>query len=413
MRKQLLVGVAAIAAFGAIAGTAQAQAVQGPPAPAAAAEPTTTITWRGAPQFNFGELTFKPRGRVLLDYVNQDVDGPLVDFGASDTRIRTARLGVEGTYGENWAYKAEVSIGNGSANWEDLTLEYSFNDNTSITIGNFKSVSLENMTSGRYTTFMERGAFNDFIDAGRVATIAVGTGGDNWTLTAGVHGDSINDSDVLGDETQAAFVRATFAPIDTDRTKLHLGGWARTRDAGNDAPFRYRVRNNTNFGDRYTDTGSSGLGAGEQDTQIGLEAALVAGPFSVQGEWAQVDSDLTGGGSAKGTGYYAYASFFPTGEMRNYSADTGDFGRVRIRRPVTQGGMGAIELGLRYDNVDLTDFVGVASAGEYSAITVGATWYPIQYVRFVANYTDATNDAQIALNDVDVKTFQLRAQFDF
>jgi phosphate-selective porin OprO/OprP len=91
----------------------------------------------------------------------------------------------------------------------------------------------------------------------------------------------------------------------------------------------------------------------------------------------------------------------------------GEFGRVSIREPLTRGGMGAVELAVRYDAADLTEFAGVATAGEYSAVTVGATWYPFPYVRFMANYTDSKNEAQVAASDVDVQTLQVRAQFDF
>ncbi|MBW8304198.1 MAG: porin, partial [Brevundimonas sp.] len=193
----------------------------------------------------------------------------------------------------------------------------------------------------------------------------------------------------------------------------HLGVGARDRDRRDDTAFRYRVRNNTNFGARYTDAGSSPLGAGDGDVAIGLEAAGVWRSFSVQGEWATIDADLTGGGSARADAYYVFASFFPTGEQRKYKAADGKFDRVSIRNPVTRGGMGAVELAVRYDAADLTEFAGVATAGEYSAVTLGATWYPWSHIRFMANYTDAENKAQVAASDVDVETLQFRAQFDF
>ncbi|WP_339915214.1 porin [uncultured Brevundimonas sp.] len=386
------------------AGTSQAQEVA----------PATTITWKGAPQFQWGEFTFKPRGRVYFDYVAQDVNPALgPDTSAAESRLRTARLGVQGTWTDQWSYVAEASIGNGSANWDDLALTWSPSEYTAVKVGNYKSLSLENLTSSRYTTFMERGPFNDLIDAGRVMTLSARTGGANWSLTGGVHGDSINDPSVGGKEQAGAFVRAHFAPVVTDDVKIHLGAWGRVRDRRDDSAFRYRVRNNTNFGNRYTDAGSSALGAGDKDSTYGLEAAGVWRNVSVQGEWAGVNADLTGGGQANARAYYVMASFFPTGEQRKYDAADGEFGRVKIRRPVTEGGPGAVELGVRYDNADLTDFAGVATAGRYSAVTVGATWYPFPYVRFLANYSDARNDAQVATADVNVQTLQFRGQFDF
>ena len=376
--------------------------------------PATSSTWKGAPEYSWGDFSIKPRGRVFADYVEQDVDPAVgADFSASEDRFRTARIGLQGSWGEHWSFVAEGNFIDGESNWEDLLIEYAPNDHTAVTLGNFKSLSLENLTSSRFTTFMERGAFADLIDAGRVMTLAARTGGDNWSVTGGVHGDSVNDGAPGDGEQRGLFARAHYAPIVTDDTKVHLGVWARDRDRRDDTAFRYRVRNNTNFGARYTDAGSSPLGAGDGDTAIGLEAAGVWRNFSVQGEWAIIDADLTGGGSAQATGYYVFASFFPTGEQRKYKPADGKFDRVSIREPLGRGGLGAVELAVRYDAADLTEFAGVATAGEYSAVTLGATWYPWSHIRFMANYTDAKNEGQTAAADVDVQTLQFRAQFDF
>lgn len=400
----LLTGAALAAILSLTAGSAVAQDGQ-----------AASISWKGAPELTWGDFTLKLRGRVFADYVEQDVDRAVgVDFSDSEDRFRTARIGVQGTLGDQWSYVAEANFINGESNWEDLYVQFAPTDHTAFTVGNFKSLSLENLTSARYTTFMERGPFNDLLDVGRVMTFAARTGGDNWSVTGGVHGDSVNDgAPGDGDEQRGVFARAHFAPVVTDDMKVHLGVWARDRDRQDDTAFRYRVRNNTNFGGRYTDAGSSPLGAGDSDTAIGLEAAGVWRSFSVQGEWATIDADLTGGGDASADAYYVFASFFPTGEQRKYKAADGKFDRVSIREPLGGGGLGAVELAVRYDAADLTGFAGVATAGDYSAVTVGATWYPVSRVRFMANYTESENRGQVAASDVDVQTLQFRAQFDF
>src|SRR5690606_25318249 len=87
------------------------------------------VSWKGAPEFSNDDVKFKVRGRVYIDYVMQDVDGdhdPLLnpggagDYESGNSRIRTARLGVEGQWNANWAYKAEVNFKGGAAEWEDL-----------------------------------------------------------------------------------------------------------------------------------------------------------------------------------------------------------------------------------------------------------------------------------------------------
>lgn len=385
----------------AIAGGAQAQ--------------ETTTAWKGAPLFQNDTLTFKVRGRVYEDFVHQEVDRQTgADFDANVTRLRTARLGVEGTWNANWAYKAEFTVAGGSANWEDLILEYKPTDSVSIMAGNFKTVSFENISSSRYTTFMERGPFNDVLDIGRVMNVQVKANGENWTAAVAVSGDSLNNADPTATATGGSEVlgvngRVTWVPINGDTTKLHVGAWARYRDRQDQANFNYQARNNTNYGARYISTGAVGVA----DTMVGLEGVFIQGPFAVQAEWAKADVDRLANVSSDFTTYYVAGSWFVTGEMKNLDVKKGEWGRTKILNPVTSGGLGALELAVRYDNTDLTNFNIPATAGEYSAWTLGANWYVHPYVRFMANYTKSENDNKAVGADVDVETLQFRAQFDF
>lgn len=378
----------------------------------------TVATWKGAPQFTNDSLTFKVRGRVYMDVVSQEVDREIgADFSSQVSRMRTARLGVEGTWNQNWAYKAEAAISSagGTTAWEDVVLEYKPNDFSSIMVGNFKTVSLENISSSRYITFMERGPFNDIIDAGRVMNISAKMNGENWTIQAAVSGDSLNSGDpaVVGNDGGSDQVgvnaRATWAPVVTDTTTVHLGLWGRKRDRSDQAGFTYQVRNNTNYGARYVASGA----IGDSDTMLGLEGLLFQGPFSLQGEWVNIDIDRTNGLEQEANAYYLAASWFVTGERRNMDVKKGELGRTKILSPMTAGGFGAFELAARYDSADLTNITGVATAGEYTAWTLGATWYPFPYVRFMANYSMSENDNAAVGSDVDVDTLQFRAQFDF
>ena len=385
----------------AIAGGAQAQ--------------DTTTAWKGAPLFQNDTLTFKGRGRVYEDFGHHEGDRQTgADFDANVTRLRTARLGVEGTWNANWAYKAEFTVAGGSANWEDLILEYKPTDSVSIMAGNFKTVSFENISSSRYTTFMERGPFNDVLDIGRVMNVQVKANGENWTAAVAVSGDSLNNADPTATATGGSEVlgvngRVTWVPINGDATKLHVGAWARYRDRQDQANFNYQARNNTNYGARYISTGAVGVA----DTMVGLEGVFIQGPFAVQAEWAKADVDRLANVSSDFTTYYVAGSWFVTGEMKNLDVKKGEWGRTKILNPVTSGGLGALELAVRYDNTDLTNFNIPATAGEYSAWTLGANWYVHPYVRFMANYTKSENDNKAVGADVDVETLQFRAQFDF
>jgi phosphate-selective porin OprO/OprP len=406
----------------------------------------TTTSWKGAPQFQNETLTFKVRGRIYEDLVTQEVDvkGTSVgDLSTREVRLRTARLGVEGTYNGNWAYKVELNFNgrngstatSGEVEWEDVYLEYKPDDNSSVMVGNYKTISLEAITSSRYISFMERGPYNDIVDANRFMSLQGKVNGLNWTSAVAVVGNSANGNDTaVGNGTTTGptnnakerlgyTARFTYAPVDTDTDKVHLGLDTRYRDRGTEAAFNYQARPNTNYGARYISTGP----IGERDTTVAGEFAWIHNNFSVQSEYANIAVDRvaqtgSGGGGVNLKTGYLFATWSPTGEMRRYEAAKGEFNRTRILNPMTAGGWGGLELGLRYDYADLTDLPATttyASAGKYTGVTFGATWMPFTYVRFMANYTKGKNDlrvlpvGQVSKPDVDADTLQFRAQFDW
>ncbi len=403
-------------------------------ATAAQAQDTTTA-WKGAPQWTNDDVQFKVRGRILLDYVAQDVDraGALADYKTSNARGRQVFLGVEGKLNNYLAYKAEGGSWNGAAwAWDDVVIEFKPNDMSSIMVGNIKAAGLENMTSTRFISFLDRGPYGDIAVDSYLVSVVGKVNGPNWTVTGQLAGDSLNNVDV--DNTATANPgskervgvtgRVTFAPINEDLNKLHVGVWARYRNHGDEAAFNYRGRTNTNYGNtRYYSTG----GIGDTDETIAVEGAYVHGPFSVQGEYAKMKinrlNTIQPGGNPDISVGYIYGSFWPTGEMRNYDPTKGEFARPKILNPITAGGFGGVELLARYDFADLTEAYSSAStaagrtlsqdAGEYKGVTLGVNYYPTGYVRLQANYTDADIDNPVAARDVKVKQFQLRAQLDF
>jgi phosphate-selective porin OprO/OprP len=402
----------------------------------AASAQDTTVAWKGAPQWTNDDVQFKIRGRILLDYIYQDVkrDAPLADYKTSNVRGRQAFLGVEGKLNNYIAYKAEGGAVNGGAwAWDDVVIEYKPNEYTSLMVGNIKAAGLENLTSTRFISFMDRGPYGDMGPDSYVLSAVAKFNGFNWTLTGALQGNSINSADVNNTATanpgskerNGWTVRGTYAPILTDANKLHLGAFARYRNHSDESAFSYAGRPNTNYGDsgRYYTTGA----IGNTDTTYGVEGAFIHNSFSVQGEYATIkvnrlktvadgtDPDVKVG--------YAYVSFWPTGETRNYDPTKGEFARPKIIDPITAGGLGGVELLARYDYADLTDAYKTATtaagrtlsqdAGKYQGWTLGANYYPTAYVRLQANYTNADINNPGPGRDVKINQFQMRAQLDF
>lgn len=422
--------------------TAPAAKPAATPAPA----PATQIKWEGSPRFtDAGGATFKLRGRLLVDGVNVDVNrdtGP--SYKSRQYRARQLFLGAEGSFGQ-WAYRIEGGAANGGSwGWDDAVIEYKTKSGLLLSVGNQKVGGLENLTSVKNITFMERGPFGDLTDNGFVLAAQATKVGKNWSLRGALQGDSINKADVSAGgydvnnakERSGFMVRGTYAPVLTATDAVHLGASMRYRDTGGETGFTYSAAANTAYRPQNSAGGvllSTGA-VGKSDTTLAGEAAWTHKTVSVQGELARIkvnrvtttQSAANGGADFNIVTGYALASWFPTGETRPYSP-AGQFGRIKVLHPIDKGGKGAWEVAGRYDYADLTKMSpnavtalasqpGLATAGTYKGLTAGVNWYPYSNVRFMANVTKAkVNNRRIGTieNDANVTVFQARMQIEF
>ncbi len=365
-----------------------------------------------------GQFKMQIGGRIMVDSAwYDDSDNKFGD----GTELRRARIFVKGTVWDNWHYKMSYSfVGGGEI--KDAYVKYTglsqyLNFPLDVTFGHFKvPFSLQQAASSKHITFMER-ALPDAFYPGRNLGVQLSSYGKvmegGWTAAAGWFGKGFDDDEVGAgfDESTAVAGRVTFAPIATKTKVLHFGGAAeyRSYDANAGTILRVRERPESHIADnRLVDTKSFSAG---NTTKWGFETAGVYGPFSIQGEYMQMNAaDVNRSGQdAKLTGWYVYGSYFITGESRNYSANKGAFGRVKPNSIVGQGGWGAWEFAARYSNLDLQSFPG-GNGWEEHNITLGLNWYATPSIRFMANYvlTDSNNP-----NFDDPNIFQLRGQIDF
>lgn len=424
---------------GGVAAEAQAQTAPPPPPPP---------TFQAAPSFRdgAGDFTFKVRGRMMYDITNVDADfvGVAADQSYRRSGLRRARLGAEGQMTPKFRYQAEATILGGAATWEELRLEY-VGKTTSIFIGNTNTFEPEaELTSSRLINFNERPKWTEAFGTGRFAGIGAVRTGPNWSLRFGVQGDSINNAEVVArDELLQYKLRGTWAPI-MERTPeganiLHLGLNLRYRDAHGDSPsavatpgrigFRYRARpQGDGFGDRFIDTdygSAAGLPAfsGDTDLLAVAEVAYIRGPILVAANYAYTDVEAVEFNPAIVTPDASFSGgnvdfvWNVTGESHNYRGRTGDFTRTTAATPITvEGGRGLIQLGVRYDNVTLTDSVagGKVRGGTQNSYVAALNWFPIDYVGVKLNY--AYNDitgGDAGTRTGDAQVISLRTQFDF
>jgi phosphate-selective porin OprO/OprP len=359
----------------------------------------------GAFKFQFG-------GRLMLDAAYYDEDVTPLGSGAE---IRRARLYAKGTVYNDWFYKAQVDFAGNEVTIKDFYMGYSGYDSLKITLGNLKEpFSLNELTSSKYTTFMERALPNAFAPSRNIG-VALSSHGEKWGAAAGYFFDGVENENSPDNQGWGLTGRAYFAPINGDGSLMHLGASASYR--GDDAgEIRYRQRPESHVtSTRLVDTGT--IAEYDNQTLLGAEAAAVFGPFSAQGEYIQTNLDLSGPGSDPTfNGWYILGSFFLTGEHRPYKVSSGTFQRVKPRSVVGKGGHGAWELAARYSSIDLQDS-GI-DGGKENDITVGLNWYATPNIRFMANYIFASTDPTSVVEypesgDEDVNIFQVRGQIDF
>lgn len=374
-------------------------------------------------------------GRMFADAVlfQQSALSRAVLGDAQDTGfIRQARLGASGDMFEVYSYKVEMDFASRDSADQQLT---SFKDVYlqirelplvgHVRVGHFKEpFSLEQLTSARFVTFMERSLADVFVPARNMGVMAFDHSEDQritWAVGAfRTMGDTppFRSDD---DGGSALTGRLTWLPWYDEATEgrglLHFGVSYSFRDF-DDPTQRIRQRPETSVGPRVVDTHNiSNL---VDANFFGPEAALVYGPFSVQSEWIAGFYNR-GAGLANPTfhGLYVNASYFLTGEHRSYNRSAGAFDRVkpyenffRIRGEdgCIATGLGAWEIAYRYSYLDLND-AGI-SGGIASDHTFGLNWYLTPYARLMFNYIHSDADLANA-GDVPLDIFQMRAQFDF
>lgn len=389
------------------------------PAATATAAPAqvngTQIAWKGAPELTApGGFSFKPRGRVQIDTAMVDAPSNVAagqSLGTS-TEFRRVFLGVDGTLPGNFGYRVEADIAGSSVELTDVFMTYKAADRLTLTVGQHKPFwGLEEMTSDLFTSMMERAAFNSAFGFERRVGVSGAYSGKNLLVQLGAFTDNAADLNSDRNNSYSVDGRVVLNPKIGSGT-LHIGGSAHFRDF-NDATnvARYRARPFVHTTDvRLVDTG---LFSATGERSFGGELAYIAGPFHATVEGHRLTTLRPDLPDPTFWGGYAEVGMLVTGDTTAYKG--GVYDRIRPAHPITDGGIGAIQLNARYDRLDLND--ADVMGGKQEAAGVSAIWIPTDYVRFILNYghlwfSDAPTPPGGEPN-YQADTVGVRAQFDF
>ncbi|TRO97221.1 hypothetical protein FKB34_01050 [Glycocaulis profundi] len=346
---------------------------------------------------------FQLSAHTFLDYNRATMDGETITDRFQHRQMRFTATGRQ----DAWHWAAMVDVSGADPQVFDLFIER--RGETTVRVGNFRMPGgLEQSSSVYETTLLERSAVSKVNGLGRRFGAALYRDLGPVNLSAGVFTDSIN-----ADITEGFYASArAFHARELEGGTLHLGGWARHRQA-DDAHARlgYGHRPVANTAPRLVSTGA----ISDSDQVYALEAAWVRGGWSAQGEYARTRADCApgrcGGSDSQwfNSGYAELTRVW--GGARSYAARTGTFGRRTVDAPVGQGGMGAFELTARYELADLVgDFI---QGGRQHAAVLGAVWHVNRYGRVMVNQSVADiSGSPSALGDGTVHATMARLQIE-
>jgi phosphate-selective porin OprO/OprP len=377
-----------------------------------------------------GLFSLRIGGRVMFDMGWSSDDDGTSEANIGDQldwfEFRRARLYTQGEIYGNIKYKLQLDFADGSLSTKDAYIQISTKGHEGLNmfvdalkVGHFKEpFSLNELTSSKYIMFIERATPVGIWAPSRNPGAQISK---FWKDCQAGYAFGIfktaGDGEADYDDAYALTGRVTWAPWyeNGGEQLLHVGGSYSYRNNQDEAGgIRYRTRGPQHIGNRPLDSGT--INGVESTNLMGAEAAMVYGPFSVQGEYlAAALAGVENDDDRCFSGGYVQASYFLTGEHRPYKKGT--FSRVKPKQNFgPDGGWGAWEVAARWSYTDIDDGSAgqLTSPGDVNAVTLGVNWYLNPNTRIMLNYIRSCWDIEGATPyQEDIDTFIVRFQVDF
>lgn len=334
------------------------------------------LTWRG-------DGWMAKLGATIAIDGGEQIDGT---GRTEDLVLRRLRPNLVVSLSPQWSARVEYDFGDIGPGFKNAWLQWRPTSKFSVRLGSqFAPFGLENTMSSSTMPFAERSGASSLTPAA-LTGISARLHDRRWSLSAGLYGNDLADDDRRRFDGESFIARGSFVPLRRDGWLWHVGASGEYRQGANDATLRLRARPETSVTNtRLVDTGV--LTGVDEIVTVGIETALRRGPLLLQAEYLQATADrpAASGGDADFTGGYVAASWFVTGERRDYSEAQGAFGGVEPRRD-----WGAVEVALRASTLDLDD--GLVTGGQQDSLSANVNWYFADYGRVSLSWirTEAT-----------------------
>ena len=371
------------------------------------------LVWDDRPSIVFGEdVKIDLRAKLQFDWRKFD---PQIDEDTFD--FRTARVALKGDLTKHFDFEVERGIETQGrfGDWKDVYLNWSTFDELRIKAGRFKMpFGLEQNTGATDIDFAYRSLASQIIAPGRDrGVMAYGQiSGNDLTYEFGVFDDDGDN----GELREPQFVEAG---EDLNDVGPSYAGRI-TANVLKPLPVADKLKS-MRFGVAYTTAqipeglnslrGQSVYGTEDffepvyvkgRRQRYGAQFDWTPGPTGFKAEWMQSREERIGQSNRNqdlsdfvGTGWYASGTWFVTGEDKDDN--------INPKTPLFQGGIGAIEIGARYDQLEF----GSASkdgpaftnpraehlvSNSDRVWTFGVNWMLNRWVRVITNAAHETFD---------------------
>jgi phosphate-selective porin len=327
--------------------------------------------------------------RSFRDY--EDPNGVLPELG-QEWELRRLRFGVEAKW-DRVSFDFNYDPHDPVEHLKNLFADVKISKALHLTGGLMKlPVSAEWLTGASRIDFIERNLPADLLAPGRDWGVKIsGEPIDKVEYELGVFaGDGRTDVS-RADTTVAGRLQATLAKgfvvgVSGAQGQVHADAPDAVLPLPRGLPFR--APSGFRFYERHFVDGAR--------RRLGADARLYYKAFGLKLEMLDMRQERNGQGSVlddlpaeASRGWSAGATWLITGGRKTRSMD--------VEKPIHRGGAGAIELGLRYDTLDVDDDgpdTGFAASGSRArnirpvggeTLTGGLSWWPVYFVRLMAN----------------------------
>ncbi len=309
--------------------------------------------------------------------------GDLSDFERGT--IRGFRFGIGGTikFERPWVYTIAGAANAFDRGFDfedtdefeffDFSVDIPLSERMTLSVGKQKEpINVERTMTMTDLAAQERTATADAMFPTRNFGVVINGTALNQRMSwaGGLFNDWIIEGESFDDSASQVVGRVTWLPFlsDDESNLLHLGVGVRHTDAKQG--LHYRSRPETGNAPNFVDTEPF---AAKSSTLFNYEASWRKGPYWILAELSDNHIDAPDLGNPRFRGYHLSGTWSLSGEMRPYRKPSGVLTGLPIAQNVRQGGLGALELGVRFSNIDLTD--GAIDGGDMNIASVGLNWW--------------------------------------